>query len=54
MAKRCSRERPKADGAFLSLEHADSDVGTRWVPFGFVAFERRVSIVISASQWDET
>ena len=45
-------ENQKASGAFLSSQRAYSDEGTGWVAFGFVGFERRVSVVISASQWD--
>ena len=43
-----------SNGAFLTSQRAHSDVGTGSVAFGFVGFERRVSVVISASQWDET
>ena len=52
MAISCSRERPKANGTVLASQVAYYGVGTGWVAFGFVGFERRVSVVISASQWD--
>ena len=43
----------KANGAFLTSQCAHSDEGTRWVAFGFVGFERPVSVVVSASEWDQ-
>ena len=46
------RKDQKASGAFLTSQRAYSDAGTGWVAFGFVGFERRVSVAISASQWD--
>ena len=50
MAISCSRERPKANGTVLASQGAYSDEGTGWVACDFVGFERRVSVVISASQ----
>lgn len=49
-----SRSRPKANEAFLTLHRADFDVGARCVLLGFMMFELRDSVVISALQWDET